>query len=46
MNDSLEELRIAQQEAKAKYEAENDEWWESLTEKEREDAFYAVRKAL
>lgn len=26
------------------YKAENDAWWDGLTEKEREDAFYAVVK--
>ena len=28
------------------YEAENDAWWNALTEQEREDAFYAVCKRL
>ena len=28
------------------YEAQNDEWWNSLSEREREDAFYAVVKRI
>jgi len=28
------------------YEEENDIWWDSLTQKEREDAFYAVVKRI
>lgn len=31
---------------KKEYEAANDAWWDSLTEKEREDAFYAVVKRI
>jgi len=34
------------QKAYAKREAENDAWWEGLTEQEREDAFYAVCKRI
>jgi len=43
---ALEELRKAHAESKKKYEEENDSWWESLSEKEREDAFYAVCKRI
>lgn len=43
---ALEELREAQQKAHAEYEAKNDEWWNGLTEEEREDAFYAVIKRM
>lgn len=28
------------------YEAKNDEWWNSLSEEERENAFYAVVKRI
>ena len=28
------------------YEAKNDAWWNGLSEKEREDAFYAVCKRI
>lgn len=34
------------EEATKEYEAKNDAWWNSLTEAEREDAFYAVVKRL
>ena len=39
---------ISQQFEKARLEreAENDAWWNGLTEKEREDAFYAVCKRI
>ena len=46
---ALEELsRLGEklEESMAKYEKENDEWWEGLTLKEREDAFFAVMKRL
>jgi hypothetical protein len=46
---SLQELSDMSQEfqkAQDKYEAENDAWWNALTEEEREDAFYAVCKRL
>ena len=42
----LDELREAQQKAHEEYEAENDAWWNGLTEEEREDAFYAVIKRM
>jgi len=31
---------------KDQYEAKNDAWWNGLTEKERQDAFYAVCKRI
>jgi hypothetical protein len=34
------------EQARLKYEAENEVWWNSLTDKNREDAFYAVVKRL
>jgi hypothetical protein len=43
---ALEELRIAQEEFKEKYEAENDAWWDDLTLEEQEHAFYAVCKRI
>lgn len=44
--EGLDEIREAQQKAHAEYEAKNNEWWNSLTEEEREDAFYAVIKRM
>lgn len=44
--EGLDELREIQQAARAEYEAKNDEWWNGLTEEEREDAFYAVIKRM
>ena len=46
---ALEELsRLGEEleESMVKYEKENDKWWEGLTQKEREDAFFAVMKRL
>lgn len=34
------------EESRKQYEEENDAWWNGLTEKEREDAFYAVCKRI
>jgi len=42
----LTDFGKAWQEAKKEYEAENDAWWNGLTEEEREDAFYAVIKRM
>ena len=44
--EGLDELREEQQKAHLEYEAKNDEWWNGLTEEEREDAFYAVIKRM
>jgi len=44
--DGLEELSRLMEESRIQYEAENDTWWNGLTEKEREDAFYAVCKRI
>jgi len=44
--DKLAELRQIMEESREKYEKENDAWWDGLTEKEREDAFYAVVKRI
>jgi hypothetical protein len=45
----LEEMDAIGQEMqkyKEQYEAENNAWWDGLTEKERQDAFYAVCKRI
>ena len=47
--DALQQLSDISQEfekARLEHEAENDAWWEALTEEEREDAFYAVCKRI
>jgi hypothetical protein len=44
--DELAELGQEMQAAKKEYEVENDAWWNGLTEKERQDAFYAVCKRI
>lgn len=43
---ALAELGELQMKAEDEYKAENDAWWNGLTEKEREDAFYAVVKRI
>ena len=42
----LAKLSQIMEESRIQYEAENDTWWNDLTEKEREDAFYAVCKRI
>ena len=44
--DGLTKLSQMMEESRVQYEAENDSWWDNLTEKEREDAFYAVCKRI
>ena len=44
--DGLAKLSQQMEESRIQYEAENDSWWNGLTEKEREDAFYAVCKRI
>ena len=44
--DKLAELSQEMEKSRKQYEAENDAWWEGLTEEEREDAFYAVVKRI
>lgn len=44
--EGLDKLREIQQAARDEYEAKNEEWWNGLTEEEREDAFYAVIKRM
>lgn len=49
IENALQELSNISQEFEKAYkqrEAENDAWWEGLTEQEREDAFYAVCKRI
>ena len=42
LNELSEELGLNRQQ----YEADNDAWWDGLTEEERENAFYAVVKRI
>ena len=44
--DKLAELGQEMEKHRLQYEADNDAWWEGLTEQEREDAFYAVIKRM
>ena len=44
--DGLAKLQQEFEKTRKEYEAANDTWWDSLTEKEREDAFYAVCKRI
>ena len=44
--DKLSELSQLMEESRARYAAENNAWWNNLTEQEREDAFYAVCKRI
>jgi len=44
--DTISEIGEQMREAMAKLDKENDAWWNGLSEKEREDAFYAVCKRV
>ena len=44
--DGLSKFSQQMEESRKQYEAENNAWWDGLTEKEREDAFYAVCKRI
>jgi len=44
--DELTQLGQEMEAARLRYEAENDAWWNSLTDQEQEDAFYAVIKRM
>jgi hypothetical protein len=44
--ESLREISEDMEKTRILYEAENDKWWNNLTKKEREDAFYAVVKRI
>lgn len=43
---ALAEIGQVMEKAKEAYEAGNDAWWQGLSDKEREDAFYAVCKRI
>jgi len=43
---ALSELGQEMEKHRKAYEADNDAWWNGLTEQEREDAFYAVVKRM
>jgi len=44
--DGLAKLQQEFEKSRKEYEADNDVWWNGLSEKEREDAFYAVCKRI
>ena len=44
--EGLAKLSQMMEESRLQYEAENNAWWNNLTEQEREDAFYAVCKRI
>ena len=44
--DALAELSQEMEKSRKIYEHDNDTWWNGLSEKEREDAFYAVCKRI
>src|SRR6056300_1091747 len=44
--DALAELGQEMEKSRKVYEHDNDTWWNGLSEKEREDAFYAVVKRI
>jgi hypothetical protein len=44
--DALAELSQEMEKHREEYEAANDSWWNSLSEQERQDAFYAVVKRI
>jgi len=44
--DGLAKLSQEMEKSRKIYEHDNDTWWNGLTEKEREDAFYAVCKRI
>jgi len=44
--ETISEIGEQMREAMVKLDKENDEWWNGLSEKEREDAFYAVCKRI
>jgi len=43
---SLSQIGEQMEEERKAYEAENDAWWNALSQREREDAFYAVVKRI
>ena len=46
LSDTLTKLSEAMESGIKQYETNNDEWWNSLSEDERMDAFYAVVKRI
>jgi len=44
--DELSRLAEEQEAAQQRYETENEAWWNGLSQREREDAFYAVVKRI
>ena len=44
--DKISEIGETMREAVEEHDKKNDEWWNNLTEQEREDAFYAVCKRI
>lgn len=44
--ETVTELGEEMAKARNKYEKQNEEWWNNLTQEEREDAFYAVCKRI
>jgi hypothetical protein len=44
--DGIAKLSQEMEKSRKKYEADNDAWWNGLSEQEREDAFYAVCKRI
>ena len=44
--DGLAKIGQEMEKSRKQYEADNDAWWNGLSEKEREDAFYAVCKRI
>ena len=44
--DTISKIGETMREAMEEHEKKNDEWWNNLTEQEREDAFYAVCKRI
>ena len=43
---TISEIGETMREAMEEHDKKNDEWWDNLTEQEREDAFYAVCKRI
>lgn len=44
--DTISKIGETMREAMEEHDKKNDEWWNNLTEQEREDAFYAVCKRI
>lgn len=46
LNDALGEMRDIMKKDREEYEKQNEEWWNALSQEERENAFYAVVKRI